>query len=133
MERPQREDRIFRALADPTRRRILDLLKRRELTTGQLCEALAPLDRCTTMLHLSVLARSDLVIVRREGRFRWNSLNSAPIQMIYDRWVSRYAAPSLRLLTRLKRDVEESIPRAPTSRFGETPSSLRPGRISSAG
>ena len=132
MARPPNEDRIFRALADPTRRRILDLLKRRELTTGQLCEELAPLDRCTTMLHLSVLARADLVIVRREGRFRWNSLNSAPIQMVYDRWVSRYAAPSLRLLTQLKRDVEQSAPRASTSRMGATPSSHQWSQISSA-
>ena len=131
MERPRREDRIFRALADPTRRRILDLLKRQELTTGQLCDELAPLDRCTTMLHLSVLARADLVIVRREGRFRWNSLNSAPIQMVYDRWVSRYAAPSLRLLTRLKRDVEESAPRPPANRIRGMPRSLPPGPISS--
>lgn len=131
MARPRHEDRIFRALADPTRRRILDLLKRRELTTGQLCEELAPLDRCTTMLHLSVLARADLVIVRREGRFRWNSLNSAPIQMVYDRWVSRYAAPSLRLLTQLKRDVEGSAPRPPAGRISGTPSSTRPGPIPS--
>lgn len=108
MERTTKEDRIFRALADPTRRRILDLLKRAESTTGQLCDELAPLDRCTTMLHLSVLVGADLVIVRREGRFRWNSLNSAPIQTVYDRWVSRYAAPSLELLTRLKRNLEAS-------------------------
>ncbi len=123
------EDRVFRALADPTRRKILDLLVDGELTTGQLCAELAPLDRCTTMLHLSVLFDADLLLVRRDGRFRWNSLNSAPIQMIFDRWVSRYARPSLALLTRLKRDLE-ARPRSGVLSGPASPSttSVRPGR-----
>jgi DNA-binding transcriptional ArsR family regulator len=101
---------VFRALADRTRRRILDRLKDQAMTTGQLCDEMSPLDRCTTMKHLRVLARADLIIVRREGRFRWNHLNAVPIQGIYDRWISQYARPSVELLTRLKRDVEGTVP-----------------------
>ena len=113
MTRGEHEDRVFKALADPTRRRILDLLVVGERTTGDLCERLTPLDRCTTMLHLAVLERAGLVLVRREGRRRWNSLDAAPIQQVYDRWVSRYARPSLALLMRLKADLEGGTSRSP--------------------
>jgi DNA-binding transcriptional ArsR family regulator len=98
--------RVFKALADPTRRRILDLLRDQAMTTGQLCEELNGLDRCTVMQHLAVLGRADLIIERREGRYRWNYLNSFPIQRIYDRWISRFARPSAELLSRLKQDLE---------------------------
>jgi DNA-binding transcriptional ArsR family regulator len=65
------------------------------------------------MLHLRVLERAELVIARREGRFRWNYLNSIPIQTIYQRWISQYAFRSVELLTRLKQDLErEDPPRA---------------------
>jgi DNA-binding transcriptional ArsR family regulator len=101
---------VFRALADPTRRRILDLLRDRALTTGQLCSELSELDRCTVMLHLRVLVRAELVLVRREGRFRWNYLNVIPIQRIYERWINRFARPSASLLARLKRDLEGAAP-----------------------
>jgi DNA-binding transcriptional ArsR family regulator len=108
-------ERVFRALADPTRRRILDLLRDHALTTGQVCAELPELDRCTVMLHLSVLARAGLVLVRREGRFRWNYLNSVPIQRLYDRWISQYARPSVELLTRLTTDLERSAPNRSTA------------------
>jgi len=65
-------DRIFRALADRRRRRILDLLKSGPLTTGELCAHFPKLDRCMVMQHLGVIERADLVIVKREGRLRWN-------------------------------------------------------------
>jgi DNA-binding transcriptional ArsR family regulator len=97
---------VFKALADPTRRRILDLLKDREQTTGDLCARLKALDRCTVMQHLGVLERAELVIVRREGRVRWNYLNAVPIKEIYDRWISRYAGPAVDLLQRMQRDAE---------------------------
>jgi DNA-binding transcriptional ArsR family regulator len=109
MVRAERPERVFRALADRTRRQILDRLRDQAMTTGQLCDEMSPLDRCTTMKHLRVLARADLIIVRREGRFRWNHLNAVPIQGIYDRWISQYARPSVELLTRLKRDVEGTV------------------------
>lgn len=97
---------VFKALADDRRREILDLLRERPRTTGELCEHFSRLDRCTVMQHLGVLEKADLVIVKREGRQRWNYLNVVPVQEIYDRWISRYARPSVELLTRLKRDLE---------------------------
>ena len=111
---PIRRDRIFRALADPTRRRILDLLRERGLTTGQICDELADLDRCTVMQHIGVLARADLVISKREGRHRWNYLNCVPIQQIYDRWIHLYARPSAELLARLSADLEGGPMTAPS-------------------
>lgn len=113
MTRTDRQDSTFRALADPSRRRILDLLADQAMTTGQLCAELGELDRCTVMQHLGVLQSADLIIVRREGRHRWNYLNSVPIQRIYDRWISRYARPSVELLDRLKRDLEPTARSAP--------------------
>lgn len=116
MAQYERQERIFKALADNTRRQILDLLRDQAMTTGQICDKLPQLDRCTTMQHLRVLERAGLLIVRREGRVRWNYLDSTPIQRIYDRWIVRYARPSVELLTRLKRDLEE---RSPTGRHHE--------------
>lgn len=60
------------------------------------------------MQHLSVLEKADLVIVRREGRLRWNYLNSLPIKELHDRWIGKYAENALELLDRMKRDVEAS-------------------------
>ncbi|WP_334161880.1 ArsR/SmtB family transcription factor [Phenylobacterium sp.] len=101
------DDLVFRALADSRRRRILDLLKTRSRTTGELCEAFeGVLDRCTVMQHIGVLERAGLLIARREGRTRWNDLNAAPFRDIYDRWISPYAQGSVELLARLKRDLE---------------------------
>jgi len=101
------DDLLFKALADRRRREILDLLKDAPRTTGDLCARFAgELDRCTVMQHLGVLERADLIIVRREGRQRWNHLNAAPFKDIYDRWISTYAAEAVNLLTRLKRDLE---------------------------
>jgi DNA-binding transcriptional ArsR family regulator len=58
------------------------------------------------MQHIGVLERAGLIIVRREGRNRWNYLNAAPVRAIYDRWISSYAAESADLLWRLKQDLE---------------------------
>jgi DNA-binding transcriptional ArsR family regulator len=79
MSRPQ-QDLIFKALADHRRREILDLLKETAKTTGELCDHFKKIDRCTVMQHLGVLEKAGLVIVRREGRRRWNFLNVVPIQ-----------------------------------------------------
>jgi len=98
---------VFKALADATRRRILDLLRDQPRTTGDLCAAFTELDRCTVMQHLGVLEKADLIVVKREGRNRWNYLNVAPIREVYDRWISPYASPSAEILTRLRRDLEE--------------------------
>jgi DNA-binding transcriptional ArsR family regulator len=97
---------VFKALADTGRRKILDLLKKEELTTGDICAHFNKLDRCTVMQHLKVLEKADLVIVRREGRLRWNYLNAVPIREIYNRWISQYAEHSVDLMAKLKSDLE---------------------------
>lgn len=100
-------DDIFKALADSRRREILDLLKVRRHTTGELCDHFKTMDRCTVMLHLRVLEKADLIIVSREGRLRWNYLNVLPIKEISDRWISKYASHSVKLLAKLKKDLEQ--------------------------
>ncbi|EJJ24978.1 ArsR/SmtB family transcription factor [Rhizobium sp. CF142] len=100
------DDPIFKALAHRRRRDILDLLKDEPRTTGTLCEAFPELDRCTVMQHLKVLEEADLVIARKEGRERWNHLNSLPIKQIHDRWISAYAGHALSILDRLKSDLD---------------------------
>ncbi|WP_137392408.1 ArsR/SmtB family transcription factor [Rhodoligotrophos defluvii] len=100
------DDKVFKALANARRRAMLDLLKEGPCTTGALCEQFADMDRCTVMQHLKALEEADLVIVRRQGRERWNYLNALPIKQIYDRWISQYAGHSLSILDRLKADLE---------------------------
>lgn len=100
------ENSVWDALANDTRRQILDLLKEKSRTTGEITMRLKGLDRCTVMLHLGVLTDAGLVIAKREGKFRWNYLNVEPIQRIYERWLSTYAQPAASLLTRLKDDLE---------------------------
>lgn len=102
-------DRIFKALAAASRRAMLDMLKDRPRTTGELCASLPALDRCTVMQHLKVLEAADLVIVSREGRERWNHLNPLPIKQIHDRWIGPHAARAVELLDRLKQDMEEEL------------------------
>ncbi len=111
MSSEHEEDLIFKALAHPRRRAMLDLLKDEARTTGMLCEAFGEMDRCTVMQHLKVLEEADLIIVRREGRERWNHLNSLPIKRIHDRWISGYASHAVTILDKLKADLEIGTPR----------------------
>ncbi|MBZ6075395.1 ArsR/SmtB family transcription factor [Microvirga puerhi] len=97
---------VFKALSAATRRAILDALKDHPQTTGTLCERFRPLDRCTVMQHLKVLEAADLIIVRRQGRERWNHLNPLPIKHIHDRWIGPYAERAIEMLDRLKTDLE---------------------------
>ncbi|HWK67815.1 MAG TPA: metalloregulator ArsR/SmtB family transcription factor [Rhizobiaceae bacterium] len=103
-----KDDRVFKALSHPRRRQLLDLMKDQPRTTGALCEAFPEMDRCTVMQHLKVLEEADLVIVRREGRERWNHLNAVPIKRIHDRWISEYATHAASILDRLKADLDGS-------------------------
>ena len=80
------DDLAFRALAEPARRRILDLLRQAPMTTGALCEHFDT-SRFAVMKHLKVLERAHLVVVERRGRERYNHLNPVPIQQIYRRFV----------------------------------------------
>lgn len=100
------DDLIWKALADPTRRSLLDALAPAPRSTGELVELFPGLCRTAVMKHLDVLVSAGLVVVRREGRTRWNHLNPVPIQGIHDRWVARHVRRSASALARLKRHVE---------------------------
>lgn len=108
MSSDSQEDLVFKALAHPRRRQLLDLMKDAPRTTGMLCEAFDDMDRCTVMQHLKVLEDAGLVVARREGRERWNHLDALPIKAIHDRWISDYAAHAISVIDRLKRDMELS-------------------------
>jgi DNA-binding transcriptional ArsR family regulator len=100
------EEAVFKALADGRRRRMLDLLKEAPLTTGDLCAEFPQLNRCTVMQHLGVLERASLIIVKREGRLRWNYINPLPIKAIHDRWISPHARNAVSVLERMKKVME---------------------------
>jgi DNA-binding transcriptional ArsR family regulator len=101
-------DNVWKALSDPTRRRILDMLRDGPLTTGQIVEAFPELSRFGVMKHIDVLKDAHLVLVRAEGRQRFNSLNPIPIRMIYERWVSQFedlwATNLLQIMRRAEQD-----------------------------
>lgn len=106
MSSEAQDDNVFKALAHPRRRSMLDRLKDGPMTTGALCAVFTGMDRCTVMQHLKVLEEAELIIVRREGRERWNHLNAMPIRQIHDRWISQYATHALSILDKLKTDLE---------------------------
>src|SRR4051812_12690542 len=101
-----RSDAVWKALADETRQRLLDLLSGRPQTTGELCAQFDGLSRCAIMKHLGILEAANLVVVRREGKYRWNYINPVPIQEIYERWVSRRAASLSFSMLRVKQRAE---------------------------
>src|SRR4051794_33353530 len=100
-------DAVFRALADPTRRSLLDeLFKQDGQTLGSLEERL-PMTRFGVMKHLKVLEQAGLVTTKRRGREKLHFLNPVPIRLVHDRWVSKYAEPWAAGLTRLKHRLED--------------------------
>lgn len=99
---------LWRALSDTTRRAMLDRLREGAKTTGQLAQAF-PQSRYAVMKHLDVLVGAGLVVVRREGRERWNHLNPVPLQQMYEHWVRPYEAIWARSLIRFK-DAAEHPP-----------------------
>ncbi len=82
------------------------MLKVRARTTRELVDRFRPLDRCTVMQHLRVLEKADLIIVKREGRLRWNYINPLPIKELHDRWIGVFADSAVDLLARMKREIE---------------------------
>lgn len=105
-------DAVFKALANPVRRRICDELKLRPMTTKQLAEALPQIDRTTVMMHLRVLEAAGLLVPVRKGRERFNYLNAMPIQSIHERWIGPHAAGAAQGLSVLKAQLED-VARAP--------------------
>lgn len=100
-------DPVFKALANADRRAILDLLRDQPRTTGELCDRLDWLDRCTVMLHLRTLEAAGLLIVRREGRQRWNHLDVVPIRRAWRRWIREFAEPAVDLVDRVRANFEQ--------------------------
>lgn len=106
-ERRQRDlEVVWKALANPLRRNILDVLRDGAATTSALAEHFPDLTRFAVMQHLRVLEDAELVIPRRKGRERFNYLNPVPIQAVYDRWVVRYMKPWTEALVRLRDELE---------------------------
>jgi DNA-binding transcriptional ArsR family regulator len=99
-----RDDLVFKALASPVRRRMLDTLKAGSCTTGELCAAFPDLDRTTVLQHLRVLERAELVTGRRIGRERHLTLAPLPIKRLHDRWIGDYARAAVDLLDELDRE-----------------------------
>jgi DNA-binding transcriptional ArsR family regulator len=100
------DDRVFKALADPTRRHLLDRLFERDgRTLGELERGLA-MTRFGVMKHLKVLEDAGLVVARRSGREKLHFLNPVPIRLVHDRWIDKYAEHQVSALTDLKRELE---------------------------
>src|SRR3984957_13728216 len=100
-------DDVFRALADPTRRGLLDELFREDGQTLTSLEQRVPMTRFGVMKHLKVLEQAGLVTTRRSGREKLHFLNPVPIRLVHDRWVSKYAEPWVATLSELKKTIEE--------------------------
>ena len=99
-------DAVFKALADPTRRGLLDALFESDGQTLSALEERLPMTRFGVMKHLKVLEEAGLVVTRKRGREKLHFLNPVPIRLIYDRWVSKYAEPMAAGLTGLKNELE---------------------------
>lgn len=97
---------LFKSLGHPIRRRILDLLKESPRTTGELNDFFPEVSRYAIMKHLAMLEEGNLVVVRREGKYRLNFLNAVPLREVHQRWVSKYIESSAQSLLNLKNIVE---------------------------
>jgi DNA-binding transcriptional ArsR family regulator len=101
------DDRVFKALADPTRRFLLDLLFTRDGRTLTELESGLEMTRFGVMKHLRVLEEAGLVVVRRSGREKLHFLNPVPIRLIHDRWIDKYTEHHVTALIDLKNQLEE--------------------------
>jgi DNA-binding transcriptional ArsR family regulator len=100
-------DEVFKALADPTRRSLLDELFEQDGQTLSALEGRLPMTRFGVMKHLRVLEEAGLVTTRKRGREKLHFLNPVPIRLVHDRWVSKYAEPWAATLSGLKKELEE--------------------------
>jgi DNA-binding transcriptional ArsR family regulator len=101
------DDRVFKALADPTRRFLLDLLVQRDGRTLKDLESQLAMTRFGVMKHLKVLEEAGLVVTRRSGREKLHFLNAVPIRMIHDRWIDKYREREVSALLALKAELED--------------------------
>src|SRR5213082_3240878 len=109
VEAVDEHDRVFKALADPTRRRLLDRLFEREGLTLSELESEVAMTRFGVMKHLRVLEEAGLVVTRRSGREKLHYLNPMPIRLVHDRWVSKYRAPFAAALSEMKTRLENPM------------------------
>ena len=100
------DDRVFKALADPTRRFLLDRLFARDGRTLTELESELAMSRFGVMKHLKVLEEADLVVTRRAGREKLHFLNPIPIRQVHDRWIDKYTEHHVTALLELKADLE---------------------------
>jgi DNA-binding transcriptional ArsR family regulator len=100
------DDRVFKALADPTRRFLLDLLFARDGRTLTELESQLEMTRYGVMKHLRVLEEADLVVTRRSGREKLHFLNPVPIRLLHDRWIDKYTERAAAALVDLKTELE---------------------------
>jgi len=115
---PDDLDPVWKALSDPTRRAILDLLRQGPRTTTGIVDAFPHLTRFGIMKHIDVLRDAGLIDTRDEGRQRVNSLNVAPIRRIYERWVGRFEELWTSHLLRIKEDAEGRAPSKKHTKLG---------------
>jgi len=101
------DDRVFKALADPTRRLLLDLLFAREGRTLTELESEVAMTRFGVSKHLKVLEEAGLVVVHRSGREKLHFLNPVPIRLIHDRWIGKYTERHVTALIDLKNALED--------------------------
>ncbi len=99
---------VFRALADPTRRFLLDLLFERDGRTLTELESGLDMTRFGVMKHLKVLEEANLVVTRRSGREKLHFLNPVPIRMVHDRWIDKYTERRVTALIELKNELEQT-------------------------
>jgi len=102
-------DKVFRAMADPTRRRLLDALFKEDGQTLGALEARFRMTRFGVMKHLNQLEEAGLVVTKRRGREKLHFLNPVPIRLVHDRWVSKYAEPWTSALSGLKNKLEARV------------------------
>lgn len=102
------DDRVFKALADPTRRFLLDQLFVRDGRTLTELESELEMTRFGVMKHLRVLEEAELIVARRSGREKLHFLNPVPIRLIHDRWIGKYSERQVSALAHLKNELEES-------------------------
>src|ERR1700682_1166376 len=100
-------DDVFRALADPTRRSLLDELFKQDGQTLRALQERLPMTRFGVMKHLKLLEQAGLVVTRRRGREKLHFLNAVPIRLLHDRWVSKYTEPWVATLSDLKHRLED--------------------------
>jgi uncharacterized protein YndB with AHSA1/START domain len=102
-------DDVFKALADPTRRSLLDELFKEDGQTLNALEQRLPMTRFGVMKHLRILEEAGLVVTRRRGREKLHFINPVPIRLVHDRWVSKYAEPWAATLSNLKHALEKTM------------------------